>query len=116
MEKRYWSEKNKTHTFQYSTGVTTLSGSDILTSEASPRIYERKTTQLCLLPRKLEKTTKFHKEIMEKNAPNYVKLIRKLKENVISYLSAGFTTKTINHYVKKRNDNAESNATNYMIV
>ena len=87
-------EKNKTHTFQYSTGVTTMGSSTFYVGSIAENL-RRETTQLCLVPRKLEKTTKFHKEIMEKRAPTYVKLLRKLKENVLNYLTAEFTSKPL---------------------
>ena len=87
-------EKNKTHTFQYSTGVTTMGSSTFYVGSIAENL-RRETTQLCLVPRRLEKTTKFHKDIMEKRAPTYVKLLRKLKENVLNYLTAEFTSKPL---------------------
>ena len=87
-------QRNQTYNFTYNTGITSLKG-QVFNIANDDTNLEAKKKQLCLLPRKLEKTTIFHKNILDKKAPNYIKLLRSLKMEIGKYLTAGFTNKPL---------------------
>ena len=86
--------KSNNTVLDYTQGMMVMNANDFGVVSVVNGINRQKP-QLCLLPKQLEKTTKFHRQIMKAKAPKYVRLLKQLKSQMESYLSAEFTTKPL---------------------
>ena len=84
--------KNKQHE-----GITLMKAGTFSTTKAPTDDDSLSTPirQICLLPKKLEKITKFHRELLNKNGKRFVKILRQLKEQINNYNAAGVSTKNM---------------------
>ena len=86
--------KSNNTVLDYTNGMTVMKANDFGVLNIVNGI-DTKKSQLCLLPKKLEMTTKFHKQILKTKAPKFVRLLKQLKSQMENYLSAEFTTKPL---------------------